>query len=331
MRWGVIGASQIAETVVSAIAALPGQQLVGVCSGSAARAAEFASQHGVAGSTTDMHELLAQPLDAVYIGSTNERHHAQTLAALDAGYHVMCEKPLAMTQPEAAEMVRRAGQRGKLLATNHHQRARPCHVRMRELIEQGAIGDVHGVQVSHAVFLRQSLQGWRIDNPGAGGGVVLDIMVHNADLLRYLLGREPRRIATFTQQFGMGKGKLEDGAMSVIEFDGGVLAQTHQSFVAANARTRLHVLGTRGTLYAVGSLSPAGDATLTLRDDAGDHEEASPTVNLYEVAMRAFVDACAGRGAPLADGADGAKSLAVALAALRSAESGRAETIDFGL
>ena len=86
-----------------------------------------------------------------------------------------------------ARMVTEAAVRARALGTNHYQRASDCHRQMRGLMAHGAIGRVHGVQVSHAVYLPPHLQGWRLDQPGAGGGVVLDILVHNADLLRFLL------------------------------------------------------------------------------------------------------------------------------------------------
>ena len=332
MRWGFIGASNIAERVIPSIRKLAGQEFVGICSGSEKRAKEFAAAQGLAQAHTDVQAFLDEGrYDVVYISSTNEQHAAQALAALDRGCHVMCEKPLAMTQAEAASMVRRAQDRGRVLATNHHLRAAAAHSLMRGIMASGEIGRVHGVQVSHAVYLPPHLQGWRIDKPEAGGGVILDIMVHNADLLRFLLGTEPQRIATLVQHNGMGQGTVEDGAMSTIEFEGGVLAQTHQSFVAQNALTHLHVLGTTGSLFASGSLSQAGSAMLLQRDERGERQIPVPTVDLYEVGFQAFVEACAGRGQPLASGADGAKAMAVALAALQSAKSGRAETIDLSL
>jgi len=332
MRWGFIGASNIAERVIASLRKIDGQELVAVCSGSAARAQQFAAEQGLASAHTDLATFLKEgAFDAVYISSTNEQHAAQTRAALDAGCHVMCEKPLAMSLADARGMVGHALSCGKVLATNHHLRASAAHARVRDFIASGELGEVHGVQVSHAVYLPPHLQGWRLDKPGAGGGVVLDILVHNADLLRFLLGREPRRIHTVTQRNGLAQGALEDGAMSLIEFDGGALAQTHESFVAANALTRLHVLGTRASLYAVGTLTQAGTGTMWLRDDAGEREIPVPPVDLYQVGFAAFVDACAGRGSPLASGADGARSMAVALAGLASAASGRGEAIDLSL
>lgn len=331
-RWGFIGASRIAERVIASLRRLPGQALGGVCSGSAERGAEFAAALNLPGSTTDLAAFLAEgAFDAVYVSSTNEHHAAQTLAALDHGCHVMCEKPLAMSMADARAMVHRARERGRVLGTHHHLRASAAHAQMRALIAGGEVGEVHGVQVSHAVMLPPHLQGWRLDKPGAGGGVVLDILVHDADLLRFLLGREPRRIQTMTQRNGLARSGLEDGAMSTIEFDGGALAQAHESFVSAHAMTRLHVLGTKGSLYATGSLGGAGPPRLWHRDERGEREIPLPAVDLYEVGFGAFIDACAGRGAPLASGADGAKSMAVALAGLASAASGCSQEIDLTL
>jgi 1,5-anhydro-D-fructose reductase (1,5-anhydro-D-mannitol-forming) len=214
-----------------------------------------------------------------------------------------------------------------VLGTNHHLRAQDAHRQIRALVAAGAIGTVHGVQVSHAVFLPPHLQGWRLDAPEAGGGVVLDILVHDADLLRYLLQREPVAIHTSVQRNGMAKGSVEDGAMNVIEFEGGCLATTHESFVAPHSMTRLHVLGSAGNLYAEGSLSQAGTARLWLRDAQGERELPVTSVDLYEVGFAAFVRACVGQGQPLATGADGERSMAVALAGLASATSRSTQAI----
>jgi 1,5-anhydro-D-fructose reductase (1,5-anhydro-D-mannitol-forming) len=328
MRWGFIGASNIAERVIASLRKLPGQELVGVVSRSAERAKEFAAAQGLAQAHTDLASFLQEGrFNAVYISSTNEQHCAQTLASLEAGCHVMCEKPLAMSVDDANRMVAEAAARKLVLATNHHLRASDCHRQMRELIATGAIGRVHGAQVSHAVYLPPHLQGWRLDKPDAGGGVVLDILVHDVDVLRFLLQAEPRRIHTSVSQIGLGQGEIEDSAMSVIEFDGGLLAQAHQSFVAKHAITRLHVLGTEGNLYAEASMTSAGAGRLWIRDAQGERELPVQTVDLYGEGFAAFIRACSGQSAPLATGTDGARSMAAALAGLASARSGCCETI----
>src|ERR1700712_2067265 len=102
MRWGFIGASNIAQRVIPSLRKIAGQELISVVSGSAARAKQFAAEQGLEQAHTDLGTFLAEGrFDAVYISSTNEQHCAQTLAALAAGCHVMCEKPIAMTVADA--------------------------------------------------------------------------------------------------------------------------------------------------------------------------------------------------------------------------------------
>ena len=324
MRWGFVGASDIAGRVIESLRKLDGAEPAGICSGSEARAREFAQRHGLALAGSDLQGWLEQGgFDAVYISSTNQLHAQQALAALRHGCHVLCEKPLAMTAGDAREMVRCAEQAGRVLATNHHLRASPANQRLRELAASGDLGEVHSAQVSHAVYLPRHLQGWRLDRPEAGGGVLLDILVHDADILRFVLQREPRGVISLATSAGMARAGLEDNAMSVLEFDGGVLAQCHESFVAAHAQSRLHLFGTRANVYAVGALSQSGATRLVLRDEAGEHLIEVPPADLYETTLRAFTEACAGRGAPLSSGADGLASLRVALGALESARLGR--------
>ena len=324
MRWGFVGASDIAGRVIESLRKIEGAQPAGICSGSEQRAREFAERHGLALAGSDLQSWLEQGgFDAIYVSSTNQLHAGQTLAALRHGCHVLCEKPLALSEQDAREMVRLAQESGRVLATNHHLRGSPANQRLRELVASGELGELHSVQVSHAVYLPRHLQGWRLDRPDAGGGVLLDILVHDADVLRFVLQREPRGVISIATSAGMARAGLEDNAMSVLEFEGGVLAQCHESFVAAHAQSRVHLFGTRANVYSVGALSQAGSTRLVLRDEHGEHLIEVPSADLYENTLRAFTQACAGHGVPLCSGADGLASLRVALGALESSRLGR--------
>ena len=144
MRWGLIGASRIASSyVIDAIRVQPGLEVQSVLSSDAARGEAFARDNNIPDSYTDLDALLADDsIDAVYISTTNEKHHPQALAAIAAGKHVLCEKPLAMTLAEAVEMVRAAEDKGVVFATNHHLRNAGSHLAIRELIASGRIGKV---------------------------------------------------------------------------------------------------------------------------------------------------------------------------------------------
>ena len=140
--WGLIGASTIASAhMIDAIRANPGNQVVAVASSSPERGRAFAAQHGIAAAYDRVEDLLADPsVQVVYISTTNQLHHGQVLAAAAAGKQVLCEKPLAMSVADAAEMVQACRAAGVLLATNHHLRNAATHRKIRELIQSGAIG-----------------------------------------------------------------------------------------------------------------------------------------------------------------------------------------------
>ena len=117
----------------------------------------------------------------------------------------LCEKPLALTLADARAMVAECRKRGVVMGTNHHLRNAATHRAMREAIKAGRIGKPLFARVFHSVYLPAHLQGWRIERPDAGGGVVMDITVHDADTLRFVLDDEPTSVVAMTSQGGMGR------------------------------------------------------------------------------------------------------------------------------
>jgi 1,5-anhydro-D-fructose reductase (1,5-anhydro-D-mannitol-forming) len=331
-RWGLIGASTIAkEWVIGAIRATGGE-IVSVMSTSAERGKAYAAEHGIAKSVTTLAEIVDDPeIDAVYISTTNELHREQALAAAKAGKHILCEKPLAMSLDDARAMVQAAKDAGVVMATNHHLRNAATHRAMQEAIAAGRIGKPLSARVFHAVYLPPHLQGWRLDRPEAGGGVILDITVHDADTLRFVLGDDPVEAIAFSQAGGMGKVGLEDAVMGVLRFKSGLIAQFHDGFTTKFAETGLEVHGTDGSLIGRNVMTQRAVGTVTLRDADGDHELPLDHHNLYETALTAFHAAVAGKGKPNATGEDGVWSLATGLAVVEAARTGQAVRIEPGL
>ena len=332
VRWGLIGASTIArEWVIGAIRATGGE-VTSLFSRDPARGRDYAAANGIPHVAPELEALLQDAaIDAVYISTTNEQHAAQTLAAAAAGKHVRCEKPLALTLPEAREMVAACRARGVVLGTNHHLRNAATHRAMRAAIAAGRIGRPLFARVFHAVFLPPHLQGWRIHDPGTGAGVVMDITVHDGDTLRFVLDDEPVAVTAMTQRAGMGEGVIEDGVMGVIRFRSGLLAQFHDAFTTRHARTGFEVHGTEGSLIATDCMTQQPVGTVILRRADGEEALALQHEGLYERALRAFHAAVGGTGAPAADGVDGVRSLAIALATLQAARSGAETAIEPGL
>lgn len=329
LRWGLIGASTIArEWVAPAIAAQPDSVVAAVAGSDPAHVERFATEVGIPAVHASAAEMLADPgIDVVYISTTNERHASLTIAAAEHGKHVLCEKPIALSLAGAREMLEACRTAGIILGTNHHLRNAATHQAMRALIADGAIGRPLAARVFHAVYLPPHLQGWRIDRPEAGGGVVLDITVHDADTLRFVLNDEVESVTAMTASQGMGQAGLEDAVMGVMRFGSGLLAQFHDAFTVRHTQTGFEVHGTEGSLLGrnVMTQRPVGEVILR----RGDDDELVPLEheNLYERSVRRFNAAVRGGGEPAATGLDGFRSLATALAVLEAAQTGCAVSV----
>jgi 1,5-anhydro-D-fructose reductase (1,5-anhydro-D-mannitol-forming) len=325
LRWGLVGASTIGrEWMVPAINAQPDSTVAAVASSSPERARRYAGELGIPKAFASVGDLLAEPtIDAIYISTTNEWHEPQALAAIAAEKHVLCEKPLALTLNSAHRMVAAAASAGVVLGTNHHLRNAATHRKMRELIETGIVGRPLAARVFHAVYLPPHLQSWRIDRPEAGGGVILDITVHDADTLRFALGDEVAEVTAMAANQGMGQAGLEDAVMGVMRFRNGVIAQFHDAFTAPHASTGFEVHGTEGSLYGRDVMTQRAIGSVSLRRGGSEEEVPIDHENLYERSVRCFNAAIHGEGEPAATGADGVQSLAVALAVREAAEIGQ--------
>ncbi|RWG41599.1 MAG: Gfo/Idh/MocA family oxidoreductase [Mesorhizobium sp.] len=324
VKWGLIGASTIArQFMISAIRAQPNSEIAAVMSSSPERATSYAKENGIPLAVSTLDELLGSDIDAVYISTTNELHLEQALAAIRAGKHVLCEKPLALTSADARAMVAAAKAAGIVLGTNHHLRNAGSHRAMAS-----RIGRPIAARVFHSVYLPENLQGWRITRPEAGGGVVLDITVHDADTLRFVLGDDPLEVSAFTQAAGMAAGGLEDGAMCIWRFKSGVIAQSHEGFTTKFAGTGFEVHGSEGSLIAKDVMTQKPIGSVLLRTAKGEEELSFDREDLYVRSLRQFHAAMRGEGQPSATGEDGVWSLTSAEAALQSAKSGKSAAID---
>ncbi|RWF73195.1 MAG: Gfo/Idh/MocA family oxidoreductase, partial [Mesorhizobium sp.] len=289
VKWGLIGASTIArQFMISAIRAQPNSEIAAVMSSSPERATSYAKENGIPLAVSTLDELLGSDIDAVYISTTNELHLEQALAAIRAGKHVLCEKPLALTSADARAMVAAAKAAGIVLGTNHHLRNAGSHRAMREAIAAGRIGRPIAARVFHSVYLPENLQGWRITRPEAGGGVVLDITVHDADTLRFVLGDDPLEVSAFTQAAGMAAGGLEDGAMCIWRFKSGVIGQSHEGFTTKFAGTGFEVHGSEGSLIAKDVMTQKPIGSVLLRTAKGEEELSFNREDLYVRSLRQF-------------------------------------------
>ena len=330
LGWGLIGASAIAEDhMIAAIRSQPDSHVVGVRSSSMRRAREFAASNDIPHFYDALDELLENDeVDVVYVSTTNERHLAATVQAAQYDKHVLCEKPLALTLDDALEMVAECNRADVVMGTNQHLRAAPHFVKMRELIADGAIGKPLAARVFHAVYLPEQLQTWRIKSPGAGGGVILDITVHDADTLRFVLNDEVDTVSAISERQGLGE-KVEDAVMGTMRFRSGLLAQFHDAFTIKHAGTGFQIHGTEGSLFADEAMTHLPAKSLVLRRGTSVEKiEFDHDLNVYAEIIRSFNAAVRsniehdghGELQPVATAEDGVRSLAIALAVVESTQ-----------
>jgi 1,5-anhydro-D-fructose reductase (1,5-anhydro-D-mannitol-forming) len=154
-------------------------------------------------------------------------------------------------------------------------------------------------------------------------------VVHDADTVRFHLGEDPAEVVAKAGVSGLGQG-VEDSVMSIWSMPSGAMVQTHESFTHRFALTGIEVHGTAGSIVASGVMTQRPVGAVTLIDELGHHPVPFGDHDLYGRALAFFAAAVAGEGRPAADGVDGARSLAVALAVREAAAQGRAVRVDYG-
>jgi len=183
----------------------------------------------------------AASLDAVYVASPVFLHAAQTIACLNAGKHVLCEKPVAMDFAEASAMAAAAERAGKLFGVAYYRRLYPKLRRAKELIAAGAIGKPLFVEALYHGWLESEERGWLRDPAIAGGGPLYDVASHRIDACNFLFGKPER--ATGLRSNALHELKVEDSATVLIGYAGGVHGVVDARWNSHIPRDEFRVIG----------------------------------------------------------------------------------------
>ncbi len=344
--WGVIGCGGIADrrTIPEGIIPAAGAELVAVQDIAEDRVAEVAAKYDVRAYTA-VEELLADDnVDAVYIATPTFVHHEQTVAAARAGKHVLCEKPLAMTEQECEDSILVCEEEGVKFGTNFMMRFHACHVAMREMIAAGDLGT--------PVFGRAELTCWYPPIEGAfrqsqklgGGGALIDMGNHCIDLLEFLFGSKVERVACFTGHLVQDY-ETEDTAVATLHFANGAVGVVDNLFNVpdAAARNMLEVYGSRGSMVTRGTIGQDSTGSISAilegeakgydaqqARDAGAAEQIiePEVVNMYQAAIEGFCDAIVNDTEPPVSAADGLWSHKVIEACYESARTGQIVVVE---
>ncbi|MFM8984967.1 MAG: Gfo/Idh/MocA family protein [Planctomycetia bacterium] len=246
IRAGIIGLGFIGRLHLRAASLVPGVRVVAVAEPHAA--AREAAPAGVE-RFADYRDLLARDLDFVTICLPTVLHHPVALAALEAGKHVLIEKPVTTTYAQAEDLMAAARARGRVLYTGMTHRFYPEVRAVKERLDQGEFGEV--VMLRDCILESLGFLGgpaWYRDPAAAGGGTVLSSGIHLVDRVLWFAGRRPRAVAGCTSNALLG-GPLEDAAQMTLDFGPACSAQLTFGWLAEPHPLvcDLEIIGTRGS------------------------------------------------------------------------------------
>jgi D-xylose 1-dehydrogenase (NADP+, D-xylono-1,5-lactone-forming) len=226
LRIGILGAANIARQFIAGIAPSKLVKVTAIASRDAAKGAAFAKETGVERSFGSYAELLADPaIDAVYNPLPNSLHAEWSIKAVQAGKHVLCEKPLAMSGAEATAMIAAARKANVHLVEAYPYLAQPMTHKVMELVGAGAIGKLQLIRASFGVPFSDP-NNIRLQ-PDVGGGSLLDAGSYPVSLVCVLAGARPKRVHAVARWFETG---VDRTLAATLEFEGGLLAQVSSSF-----------------------------------------------------------------------------------------------------
>ena len=285
LRWAVVGPGAIAHRFAQALGGVAGQRLAAVVGRDATRAGAFAARWSAPGAPAQVHASLATlaagEVDAVYVATPHPAHAAAVRAALDAGWHVLCEKPLVIDPDEATELCALARRRGRLLMEAFWSRLLPVMPVVRGWIAEGRIGRVQGLQASFCFALPFDPAA-RHFNSALGGGVLLDIGVYPLGLARDLLAVQGERGEPTLQVSGrIGASGVEERVAMALDWPGGAAGQ----FVCAfdgRAPNDLVVMGEAGFITLHGPFWECTRASLARPGEPVETVERPFRINGFE-------------------------------------------------
>jgi predicted dehydrogenase len=328
VRWGVLGAANIALTqVIPAMQGSAHTRIVAIASRDSVKAHAAADALGIPRAYGSYEELLADPdVEAIYNPLPNHLHVPWSIRAAEAGKHVLCEKPLALSAAEARELRAVRDATGVQIAEAFMVRAHPQWAAVRELIAEERIGDVRLV-AGHFSYFRRDPADIR-SNPDWGGGALMDIGCYPITLSRWLFGEEPEAVVAMLERDPeMGIDRL---ASAMLRFPSGQATFTCAGQLVSHQR--MQVYGTKARIEVeIPFNAPPDSECRIFVDDGSELANAAaetitfPAVNQYRLQGDRFSEAVRGLGSVLVSLEDSIANMAVLDALVRSAESGRWE------
>ncbi|HEV8229664.1 MAG TPA: Gfo/Idh/MocA family oxidoreductase [Candidatus Limnocylindria bacterium] len=322
LRIGILGTGFAGAMHARSARGLSDVSVVAIAAATREEAAPLAAECGARIEDSAASLCAADDVDLVVVATPTYLHSEHAVAAARAGKHVFCEKPIARELSEAKEMIAACEEAGVRLAVGHVVRFFPEYRRAKELLDDGTLGRPAMVTLTRGNFSVGSARAWYLD-PRKSGGVVLDLMLHDLDTLRWWFG-EPSRV--YGRWLRASEGL--EYALATIRYDDRPIVHVEASWAEhAGFRTGFEIRGDRGML----THDSRAVAPLTLQSPAAENAPAmmaAPTLaeSPYRAQLRDLRDRLLRGEPPLVDGREGLRSLALGLAVIESARSGEVVT-----
>ena len=320
IRLGLLAAARITTpAVVTPAPLVDGVELAAVAARDLERARQAAAEWGVPVAYGSYEELVADPeLDAIYVATPASLHRRWTLAALAAGKHVLCEKPLAANADEAREMVDAATASGRLLMEAFHWRYHPLVAQVRDVLDRGLIGRIRHLEARFDLPDGRIPRGDIRWDLAIGGGALMDLGCYPVQWVRWAAGEEPDVVACEAE---CPVEQIDGRLRADLRFPSGVTASIGCSMIGPDPEPdiRLDITGTDGRVLITNPLAPQFGARLVVETSGGRTELPVDASTTYEHQLRAFVEAIRSGVAPPTSGEDSVATMAVIDACYRAA------------
>lgn len=284
LRWGILGSASIAKgSVIPGLQQSELNEVAAIASRDEEKAKQTAEQLGIPQAYASYEALLEDDsIDAVYIPLPNHLHREWTIRAAEAGKHILCEKPLALTEQEAREMAQACDDAGVLLAEAFMYRHHPRYDQIRDVIASGEIGEIRGIHSTFSFNNSGSAGNVRFKREW-GGGALYDIGCYSISAARLLLGQEPSAV-TVIGMFSPEHDHVDMMASGLLEFNDHV-GVTFDSSMWAAFRNTLEVLGSDGIIEVPSAFISKPDRSSNFYVTAGGErrEVEVPQVNHYSL------------------------------------------------
>jgi len=295
VRWGILGTARINRRLIPALRAAARSELVAVASRERDRGETYARSWAIPHSTGSYQELLDDDrIDAVYIPLPNSEHVRWTLAAIEAGKHVLCEKPLALDVADVDRLAGAAAARGVIVEEGFMYTHEPLTRRVLSLVADGAVGAVRAI-TSGFTFAIARPDDVRLD-PELGGGSLWDIGCYPVTYAQLIVGKEPTRVAAHAQWSARG---IDEELTGIVTFAGGATLSFYSGF-RAPYRTWLEILGTEGALRVPNPFKPGITEILELeRANGAELIDVAGSTLLFQREVEDFIASVLDRASPL--------------------------------